>query len=156
MTIEWGTILTTLLTTIIVGGGTVITFILFFQQRKKKENSDVVDKDASAALNMLEFTTNYYNFTERIVKDYQETISKKDAIILENQSKLIQLESTVQEHSKKIKNLTNILLGEQRRRSYAETNICLTDGCVLRKPEKGTFKLSIKDKQSEIIEDINE
>ena len=156
MTIEWGTILTTLLTTIIVGGGAIITFVLFFQQRKKKENSDVVDKDASAASNMLEFTTNYYNFTERIVEDYQNTINKKDELILENQRKLIKLEVTVEEHSKKIKNLTNMLLGEQRRRSYAENHICLTNGCILRKPEKGTFKALIEDDQSETTKNVNE
>ena len=156
MTIEWGTILTTLLTTIIVGGGTIVTFVLFFQQRKKKENSDVVDKDASAASNMLEFTTNYHNFTERIVKDYQDTISKKDAIILENQTKLIKLEATVEEHSKKIKHLTNMLFGEQRRRSYAESNICLNNECGLRVPEEGTFKALIEDDQSETTENVNE
>lgn len=156
MTIEWGTILTTLLTTIIVGGGTIITFVLFFQQRKKKENSDVVDKDASAASNMLEFATNYYNFTERIVKDYQDTINKKDELILENQRKLLQLEITVEEHSKKIKNLTNLLLGEQRRRSYAEKHICLINDCMLRKPEKGTFKALIEGDQSETTENVNE
>ena len=156
MIVEWGTIVTTLLTTVIIGGGTIITFLLFFKQRKKKENSDVVDKDASAASNMLEFTTNYYNFTERIVKDYQDTINKKDELILENQKKLIQLEITVEEHSKKIKNLTDMLLGEQRRRTYAEKHICLTSDCVLRRPEKGTFKVNVEDDQSETTENVNE
>jgi len=105
---------------------------------------------------MLEFTTNYYNFTERIVKDYQETISKKDEIILENQRKLIHLEFTVGEHSRKIKNLSNLLLGEQRRRSFAEKQICLTNGCILRKPEKGTFKAPIEDDPILSTENVNE
>lgn len=89
---------------------------------------------------MLEFTTNYYNFTERIVKDYRDTISKKDEVLLENKRRLCDLEEKINDHTKKIKHITQILSFEQTKRKYAEKNICLVKDCELRVPKRGQFK----------------
>lgn len=123
---DWGNILTTIFTTLIVSGGSIFVFFKFLKQRTKKENSDVVDKDASAALNMLDFVDKFQDFTEKQSNTYQK--------------KLIELELKVDEHSKKIKYLTLLLVGEQRKKQYAEKNICLVEDCKLRKPDKGTYK----------------
>lgn len=123
---EWNTILTTLITTVIASGGSIFIFFIFFKQRMKKENSDVVDKDASAAKNMLEFADKFQDFAEKQSSSYQK--------------KLIELEIKVDEHSKKIKYLTTLLIGEQRKKGYAEKNICLVEDCSLRQPDRGTYK----------------
>ena len=140
MTIDWGTLLTSLISTIILGGGTIFTFFLFLKQRKKKEDSEVINSDASAAANMLDFTDKLQDFSTKMVINYQEALDKKEEVILEHQKKLIELEAKVEEHSKKIKNLTLNLVGEHRRKIYAEKFICLNENCGIRQPKIGTFK----------------
>ncbi|WP_019539788.1 hypothetical protein [Proteiniphilum acetatigenes] len=123
---DWGNIITTIITTLIISGGSIFVFFKFLKQRTQKENSDVVDKDASAAKNMLEFADKFQDFAERQTNTYQK--------------KLIELEIKVDEHSKKIKHLTLLLVGEQRKKQYAEKHICLVEDCNLRQPDKGTYK----------------
>ena len=152
MFIDWGSLITTVVTTIVVSGGSISLFFIFFKQRKKKEDSDVVEKDASAALNMLEFANNYHDFTERLVKSYQEAIDRKDEIILNNQSKLVEVETILNQHSKKIEQLNRMIRLEQQRKLYAEQHICLLTECKDRRPALGTFKTvneNINEKTSE-------
>lgn len=146
--IDWGTIVQTTIITLVSGGlGSLATFFLFLRQRTKKENSDVVDKDASAATNMLDFTDKYQDFTVKMIDNYQKAISDKDEAlnrcnetILQNQKKLMELEQIIQNHGTKIRNISLSLIGEQRKKQYAEQNICLVKDCNLRQPSMGTFK----------------
>lgn len=111
----------------------MITFLIFFRQRKKKEDSDVIDKDASAAKNMLDFTNNLQVFTKDMIDKYQEAI-------IYNRDKILELTVMVEAHNDKIENIKRILGNEYGRRRYAESNICFVTDCKLRVPNLGTFK----------------
>lgn len=89
---------------------------------------------------MLNFTKEYQKFAAEMFQNFQDVISKKDEVILENKRKLCDLEEKINEHTKKIKHITQILSFEQTKRKYAEKNICLVKDCELRVPKRGQFK----------------
>lgn len=136
---------------LLAGGGVGWIFVL--RESKAGSKADVVDKSTEAMNKMMGFIGTQQDEFNKIIASKDDIIRQQSEVITEFKNALDKAKYNIDEHIKKIKEyeykaterdrkidgMQKVLTKEVGKKKFAESRICLVEGCDLRKPDIDTF-----------------